>query len=246
MTWGGLPVYRGDPCAWRHIGDRGCKEAIAQIEQYAYLGGHLIGHHQVEPTVACRVNRFDVGDPRPDVKRHRWHEARRKKLRIDRTGKAARNGRCPEVNRKRAVASIADDEIGHACPVQIGGDDLGRKLSRGHGADPDEAAILPGVERDGVVLGIDARQQRALYRVGNPGDVPRWETGIDRDGRLEAAGLPGDAVAEKDVPGAIDDKDIVGAVAGDVGYQGRGMRSGGRLAGAGKGTATVVQQQRHC
>ena len=81
---------------------------------------------------------------------------------------------------------------------------------------------------------------------GNPGDVPRWETGIDRDGRLEGAGLAGDALAIEDVPGAIDDQDIVGAVAGDVGYQGRGMKSGGRLAGAGKGTATVAQQHRHC
>ena len=48
--------------------------------------------------------------------------------------------------------------------------------------------------------------------------------GVDRDGGLEGAGLAGDALAIEDVAGAIDDQDIVGAVAGDVGHQGRGMR----------------------
>ena len=48
--------------------------------------------------------------------------------------------------------------------------------------------------------------------------------GIDRDGRLEGAGLPGDALAVEDVAGPVDDQDIVGAVAVDVGHQGRGVR----------------------
>ena len=69
--------------------------------------------------------------------------------------------------------------------------------------------------------------------------------GVDRDGRLERAGLAGDALAIEDVPGPVDDQDIVGAVAVDVGDQGRGMRSGGELAGAGKRAVAVAQQHRH-
>ena len=67
--------------------------------------------------------------------------------------------------------------------------------------------------------------------IGHPGDVARGEAGVDGDGRLEGAGLAGDALAIEDVAGAVDDQDIVGAVAVDVGHQRGGMRGGGELSG---------------
>ena len=38
-----------------------------------------------------------------------------------------------------------------------------------------KAAVAVGVERDRVVLGVDAGEQRPVHRVGNPGDVARGE-----------------------------------------------------------------------
>ena len=84
-----------------------------------------------------------------------------------------------------------------------------------------------------------------MIRVRNPGDVARRIAGVDRDGGLEGAGLPGDALAIEDVAGPVDDQDIVGAVAVDVGHQGRGMRSRGELAGVGERAVAVAQQHRH-
>ena len=69
--------------------------------------------------------------------------------------------------------------------------------------------------------------------------------GVDRDGRLEGAGLPGDALAIEDVAGPVDDQDIVGAVAVDVGHQGRGLRGGGELSGGDERAVAVAQQHRH-
>ena len=56
--------------------------------------------------------------------------------------------------------------------------------------------------------------------------------GLIVTGGSKRAGLPGDALAIEDVAGPVDDQDIVGAVAVDVGHQGRGMRSGDELAGS--------------
>ncbi len=68
---------------------------------------------------------------------------------------------------------------------------------------------------------------------------------VDRDGRLEGAGLAGDALAIEDIAGPVDDQDIVGAVAVDVGDQGRGMRGRGELAGVNERAVAVAQQHRH-
>ena len=57
--------------------------------------------------------------------------------------------------------------------VEVGRDDLRRELAGGQRADPDEAAVAVGVERDGVVLGVDAGQERAVQGVRDPGDVAR-------------------------------------------------------------------------
>ena len=74
-----------------------------------------------------------------------------------------------EVDRKRAVAGIADDQVVQAVAVEVGRDDLRRELAGGERADqPDEAAVAVGVERDGVVLGVDAGEQRAVDRCWAP------------------------------------------------------------------------------
>ena len=112
-------------------------------------------------------------------------------------------------------------------------------------ADLHEATVAVGIERDRVIVGIDTGEDRALVGVRNPGDVARRIAGVDRDGGLEGAGLPGDALAIEDIPGAVDDQDIVGAVAVDVGHQGRGMRSRGELAGVRERAVAVAQQDRH-
>ena len=129
-------------------------------------------------------------------------------------------------------------------PFEVGRDDLRRQAAGGERADPDEAAVAVGIERDRVVAGVDAGEHGALIGVRDPGDVARGESGVDRDGGIEGAGLPGDALAIEDVPGPVDHQDIVGAVAVDVGHQGRGMRGGGELAGVGERAVAVAQQHR--
>ena len=129
-----------------------------------------------------------------------------------------------EEDRKRAVAGIADDQVVPAVAVQVGRDDLRRELAGGERPDPDEAAVAVGVERDGVVLGVDAGEQRAVDRCSGTQAMSREGiAGVDRDGRLEGAGLAGDALAIEDIAGPIDDQHIVGAVAVDVGHQGVGL-----------------------
>ena len=46
----------------------------------------------------------------------------------------------------------------------------------------DEAAVAVGVERDRVIVSIDAGEDRNLARVRHPGDVARRIAGVDRDG----------------------------------------------------------------
>ena len=77
---------------------------------------------------------------------------------------------------------------------------------------------MVGIERDRVVAGIDAGEHGALIRVRNPGDVERGSPGVDRDGGLEGAGLPRNTLAVEDVAGRIEDQDIRGAIAVDVGH----------------------------
>ena len=85
-----------------------------------------------------------------------------------------------------------------------------------------KAAVAVGVERDRVVLGVDAGEHRALDRCSATQAMSReGNAGVDRDGRLEGAGLAGDALAIEDVAGPVDDQHIVGAVAVDVGHQRR-------------------------
>ena len=78
-----------------------------------------------------------------------------------------------EEDRERAVAGVADDQVGQAVAVQVGRDDLRGQAAGGQRSSQDEAAVAVGVERDRVIVGIDAGEHRALIRVRNPGDVAR-------------------------------------------------------------------------
>ncbi len=77
----------------------------------------------------------------------------------------------------------------------------------------------------------------AMSREGIPG--------VDRDGRREAAGLAGDALAIEDVAGAVDDQDVVGAVAVHVGDEGSRMRVHDHLHGGYQLPVAQVQQHRY-
>ncbi len=68
---------------------------------------------------------------------------------------------------------------------------------------------------------------------------------IDRDGRLEAAGLAGAALAIEDIPAGVDDQDIVGAIAGDIGDQGRVIAGEIEHRGSKKRAVAVAQQHLH-
>ena len=140
-----------------------------------------------------------------------------------------------EEDRKRAVRGVADDQVGHAVAVEVGRDDLRRQTAGGQRSDLREAIVTVSIERDRVVAGIDAGQHGPLIRVRNPGDVERGGTRVDRDRGLEGAGLAGDALAVEDVAGGIEDQDVRGAIAIDVGHDRWSVsRDGGDFPGSEK------------
>ena len=75
-------------------------------------------------------------------------------------------------------------------------------------------------ERDRVVVGVHAGDQRALTGP-DEGDVARRVARVDDDRRREAAGLARPPLAVEDVAGRVDDQDVGGAVAVQVGDEGR-------------------------
>ena len=54
--------------------------------------------------------------------------------------------------------------------------------------------------------------------------------------------MPGDALAIEDISVPIDDQDIVGAIAVDIGHEGCGMRGGDELAWVHEGAVAEAQQ----
>ena len=95
---------------------------------------------------------------------------------------------------------------------------------------PDETAVAVGVKPDGVVLGVEAGEYRTLSRYSAARRCrARGKPGLTSRAASKAAGLAGDALAIEDIPGAVDDQDIGGAIAIDVGHQRRGLRGGGKL-----------------
>ena len=92
-------------------------------------------------------------------------------------------------------------------PFKVGRNDLRRELAGGERADPDEAAVAPGVERDGVVVGVDAGEH-GCPAVFDKGDIARGEAGVDRDGGRNEPGCPGNPLPVEDVAGRVDHQHI--------------------------------------
>ena len=111
-----------------------------------------------------------------------------------------------EEDRERAVAGVADDQVGQAVSVEVGRDDLRRNIAALPPPDQHEATVAIGVERDLVIVSIHTGEDRALIRIRNPGDVVRRIARVDRDGGLEGARLAGNPLAIEDIPGAVDDR----------------------------------------
>ena len=123
-------------------------------------------------------------------------------------------------HRDRPVAGVADDQIGHAVAVQVGREDLRGLGTGGERGDLDETGRAQREERDALSFGVDAGE-RGTESGRDEGDVARRVARVDRHGRREAAGLARPARAKEDVAGRIDDGNIGGAVAVQVGDQGR-------------------------
>src|SRR5262245_6768971 len=94
-----------------------------------------------------------------------------------------------EVNRQAAIAGVANDEVGPPVPIEIGRDDLRRQAPGGERSEADEAAVAPGIERDGIVAGVHTGEYSALVRIRDPGEIARGEAGVDRDRGFERTGL---------------------------------------------------------
>ena len=113
--------------------------------------------------LAGRVDRLDVGDAQADGQSHRRQEGLGSNL-----GSTRPPSVVAEEHREGAVAGVADDQVVPAVAVEVGRDDLRRELAGRERSDPDEAAVAVGVERDRIVVGVDAGQQRALDRCSGP------------------------------------------------------------------------------
>ena len=111
---------------------------------------------------------------------------------IERRDRRDRSNVVAEEDREGAVAGIADDQVVPAVAVEVGRDDLRRELAGGERSDPDEAAVAVGVERDGVVLGVDAGEERALDRCSGTQAMSReGKPGLIVTGGSKVPGWPG-------------------------------------------------------
>ena len=80
-------------------------------------------------------------------------------------------------HRDRAVAGVADDQIGDAVAVQVGREDLRGLGTGGERGDLDETGRAEREERDALSFGVDTGEQRdrdsvetkAMSRDGSPG-----------------------------------------------------------------------------
>ncbi len=108
-----------------------------------------------------------------------------------------RSCRRRKVDRKRAVAGVADDQVVPAVAAQVGRDDLRRELAGGERSDPDETPVAVGVERDGVVVGVDAGEHAGLDRcsgtqaMSRDVGIHRLQRGLTVTGGSKVPGRPG-------------------------------------------------------
>ena len=147
-----------------------------------------------------------------------------------------------EEDRERAVAGVANDQVGQAVPVQVGRDDLrGQNARRQPPGYQHEDTVAIGVERDLVIVSIHTGEDRALIRIRNPGDVARRIAGVDRDGGLEGARLAGNPLAIEDIPDAVDDRQVGHTVAVQVCDEGCVVRNQPARTGLGELAVPLVQ-----
>ena len=97
----------------------------------------------------------------------------------------------PKKTDKRAVAGVADDQVGPAVAVEVGRDDLRRQAAGRERSEPDEAAVPPGVDRDRIVVGVDTGEDGALIRVAQPRRCRATESpGLTVTGGSKVPGCP--------------------------------------------------------
>ena len=90
----------------------------------------FVGDHEVEPAAARGVDGLDVGDAQADRQVSTAEGSRADRSGIDGTDELVLARGTSEVDRERAVAGVADNQVGQAVAVQVGRDDLRRELSR--------------------------------------------------------------------------------------------------------------------
>ncbi len=118
----------------------GPRRPIAQVAQDAHLAGQLVGDDQVERAASRGVDRLDVGHAQADGQASPGAEVLLDWL----SGTDEIKG---VIDRKRAVAGVADDQVVVAVAVQVGRDDLRWELAGGQGLDPDETTVRQGRAR---------------------------------------------------------------------------------------------------
>ncbi len=108
----------------------------------------------------------------------------------------------------------------------------------------DETGRAQGEQRDEVVVGVHAGEQGT--EIGrDERDAPRGIARVDRDGRRKNAGLARQPRAKEDVAGRVDDRNIGGAVAVQVGDQGRVGTDKVNDRRAGEGAVAVAELHKH-
>ena len=195
--------------------------------------------HEIEPAAARCIDRVEVGDAQAHGNRHG-----RRNCGVTNLGLIGPTNLGTEEDRKRAVARVADDQFRQPVPIQVGHDDL-------QAESPCSTGLPAQSHRRGRRRAKSCCREHRHWR--GPGLDPYSESRrcratdfrMDRDGGLEGAGLPGDALAVEDVTRPVDDQHILGAVAVDVGDQGRGMKRRGELSGNGERAVAVAQEDRH-
>ena len=192
---------------------------VAPVGQDADVAGGLVRDDQVD-----RARLVDVGEA--EVRR-----AQADGQVVEQLAEAAEA--VAEVDRRRAVAGVADHQVGEAVAVEVGRRDLRRQPAGRERADADEPAVAACEQRDRVGPGVDAGDQGPLITVEDR-DVARGDAGIDDDGRLEGPRLLGPPLPPEDLAGLVDDEHVVGPVLIQVGQEGRGVGGGGERARVGR------------
>ena len=166
----GAGVDRGQTRSRRDRARAGAKVPSPRLRRMLTWPVSLLVTTRSSLPLPVRIDRLDVRDAQADGDGH-WR---------GRSGASLDCGRADrelvaEEDRERAVAGVADDQVGQAVAVEVGRDDLRRQPAGGERTDLHEAAVAVGVERDRVVVGVDTGEHRALIRVRNPGDVARGD-----------------------------------------------------------------------